>query len=108
VFVIATPSSSELPFSFEQKILQYKQDMVFADFSVEYIKSPSETNKNDSKIDGTIRIIPEENKVYIFGKSSFGKDRILTTRHIMLGAKTIDSDNIIIFNNLCLSFVNIS
>lgn len=83
VFVIATPSSSELPFSFEQKILQYKQDMVFADFSVEYIKSPSETNKNDAKTDGTIRIIPEKNKVYIFGKSSFGKDRILTTRHII-------------------------
>lgn len=83
VFVIATPSSSDLPFSFEQKILQYKQDLPFSEFSVEYIKSPSETNKNDAKTDGTIRIIPEENKVYIFGKSSFGKDKILTTRHII-------------------------
>lgn len=83
VFVIATPSSSDLPFSFEQKILQYKQDLTFSDFSVEYIKSPSETGQNMLKTDGTIKIIPEENKVYIFGKSSFGKDRILTTRHIV-------------------------
>ncbi len=83
VFVIATPSSSELPFSFEQKILQYKKDLPFSDFLVEYIKSPSETGQNMLKTDGTIRIIPEENKVYIFGKSSFGKDRILTTRHII-------------------------
>jgi len=60
VFVIATPSSSDLPYSFEQKIWQYKQDLPFSDFTVEYIKSPTETNKNDAKIDGTIRIIPEE------------------------------------------------
>ena len=39
VFVIATPSSSDLPFSFEQKILQYKQDLPFSEFSVEYIKN---------------------------------------------------------------------
>ena len=83
VFVIATPSSSDLPFSFEQKILQYKQDLPFSNFDVEYIKSPSETGQNMLKTDGTIKIIPEENKVYIFGKSSFGKDRILTTRHII-------------------------
>ncbi len=83
VFVIATPSSSDLPYSFEQKILQYKNDLSFSNFAVEYIKSPSETGQNGMKTDGTIRIIPEANKVYIFGKSSFGKDRILTTRHII-------------------------
>lgn len=83
VFVIATPSSSDLPFSFEQKILQYKQDLPFSNFDVEYIKSPSEVGQNMLKTDGTVRIIPEESKVYIFGKSSFGKDRILTTRHII-------------------------
>lgn len=83
VFVIATPSSSDLPFSFEQKILQYKQDLTFSDFSVEYVKSPSEFGQNRLKTDGTIKIIPEQNKIFIFGKSSFGKDRILTTRHII-------------------------
>ena len=83
VFVIATPSSSDLPFSFEQKILQYKRDLTFSDFAVEYIKSPSESGKNMLKTDGTIKIIPEENKIYIFGKSSFGKDKIFTTRHII-------------------------
>jgi len=93
VFVIATPSSSDLPYSFEQKILQYKQDLPFSDFTVEYIKSPSETNKNDAKIDGTIKIIPEVNKIFIFGKSSFGKDRILTTRHIIDDFVSIINDN---------------
>ena len=83
VFVIATPSSSDLPFSFEQKILQYKQDLIFTDFSVEYVKSPSESGKNRLKTDSTIKIIPEQNKIFIFGKSSFGKDRILTTRHVI-------------------------
>ena len=83
VFVIATPSSSDLPFSFEQKILTYKQDLPFSKFDVEHIKSPSENAKRAPKTDGTVRIIPEANKVYIFGKSSFGKDRILTTRHVI-------------------------
>ena len=83
VFVIATPSSSDLPFSFEQKILHYKQDLSFSDFDVEYVKSPSEIGKNKLKTDATIKLMPEINKVFIFGKSSFGKDRILTTRHII-------------------------
>lgn len=93
VFVIATPSSSDLPFSFEQKILQYKQDLPFSNFSVEHIKSPSETVQNMLKTDGTIKIIPEVNKVYIFGKSSFGRDRILTTRHVIDDFVDIIKDN---------------
>ena len=99
VFVIATPSSSDLPFSFEQKILQYKQDLSFSDFSVEYVKSPSETGQNKLKTDGTIKIIPEQNKIFIFGKSSFGKDRILTTRHVINDFVdiTIDQDYKLIY-----------
>src|SRR5574344_570452 len=46
IFVIATPSSSSLPFFFEQKINQYKVDLPFSKFDVEYIQSPSST-KND-------------------------------------------------------------
>lgn len=82
VFVIATPSSSELPYSFEQKILQYKKDLEFSSFDVEHIESPSD-NKKSNKEERTNKIIPEKNKVFIFGKSSFGKDRILTTSHVI-------------------------
>lgn len=76
VFVIATPSSSSLPFFFEQKINKYKVDLPFSKFEVEYVQSPS-LSKSD-KIESINKIIPQPNKVYIFGKSSFGKGRILS------------------------------
>ena len=76
VFVIATPSSSSLPYFFEQKINKYKKDLPFSKFDVEYIQSPS-TAKSD-KSEALPKIISESNKVYIFGKSSFGKGRILS------------------------------
>ena len=76
VFVIATPSSSSLPYFFEQKINKYKKDLPFSKFDVEYIQSPS-TAKSD-KSEALPKIISEPNKVYIFGKSSFGKGRILS------------------------------
>ncbi|MDR0303658.1 MAG: DEAD/DEAH box helicase family protein [Chitinispirillales bacterium] len=81
VFVIATPSSSSLPLFFEQKINQYKTELGFSNFFAEYIKSPSDakTDKNEY----IPKILPEQNKVFIFGKSSFGKGRILSTFHIV-------------------------
>ena len=81
IFVIATPSSSSLPLFFEQKINKYKVDLPYSKFEVEYIQSPSssKTDKNES-IDKTV---PEKNKVYIFGKSSFGKGRILSEYKII-------------------------
>jgi len=81
VFVIATPSSSSLPLFFEQKINQYKTNLGFSNFLVEYVKSPSD-NKTD-KSEYIPKILPEQNKVFIFGKSSFGKGRILSTFHII-------------------------
>lgn len=81
IFVIATPSSSSLPFFFEQKINLYKKDLSFTKFEVEYIESPS-SNKSD-KTEGTPKLFPENNKVFIFGKSTFGKRRIFTERSII-------------------------
>lgn len=81
IFVIATPSSSSLPAFFEQKLNKYKVDLPFSKFDVEYIQSPS-----SAKIDKTEaiqKILPEKNKVYIFGKSSFGKGRILSEYKII-------------------------
>lgn len=81
VFVIATPSSSDLPLFFEQKINQYKKDLPFSNFDVEYIESPS--SSKDDRTESTPKLIPQINKVYIFGKSTFGKGRIYTERNII-------------------------
>lgn len=79
VFVIATLSSSELPQAFEQKINFYKKDLPFNKFEVEYIEAPSKTQKSDR----TVRLIPVKNKVYIFGKASFGEKRIFTEQGVI-------------------------
>lgn len=81
LFIIATLSSADLPKAFEQKIQQYKKGLIYTRFDVEHVESPS-TNKSDNT-EGTIRILPEQNKVYIFGVSSFGSRRIFTERNII-------------------------
>lgn len=81
VFVIATPSSSSLPYFFEQKINVYKKDLPYSKFEVEYIESPSSSQSD--KTESTPKIKVDSNKVYIFGKSTFGKGRIFTERHII-------------------------
>lgn len=78
IFVIATISSSDLPRAFETKIEQYKCDLPTSNFEVEYYESPSAKNPNKNATDATSEIRLIENKVYIFGKASFGKDRIYT------------------------------
>ncbi|MCA6071294.1 MAG: DEAD/DEAH box helicase family protein [Endomicrobium sp.] len=81
IFVVATPSSSSLPEFFEKKLNKYKSDLPYGKFEAEYIQSPSSA-KGD-KIEGTPKIIPAQNKVYIFGKASFGKGRIFSERGII-------------------------
>ena len=79
IFIVATISNADLPQSFESKINIYKPDLPFSDFEVEYIQSPS----NKDIKDYTSQIKLEENKVYIFGKATFGKGRIYTERNII-------------------------
>jgi type III restriction enzyme len=81
IFVIATPSSSSLPEFFEKKLNKYKADLPFSKFEAEYIQSPS-SNKQD-KTEANPVIIAQQNKIYIFGKASFGKGRILSERGII-------------------------
>ena len=81
VFIIATLSSIDLPEQFERKINEYKGDLEFNDFEVEYIQSPSTGNKTPK--DMQIQIRPEQNKVYIFGKATFGRGRIITEQKII-------------------------
>ena len=81
IFVIATPSSSSLPLFFEQKINKYKVDLPYSKFEVEYIQSPSSNSKDECE--SIRKIIPQKNKVYIFGKSSFGEKRIFSKYQII-------------------------
>lgn len=78
IFIIATISSSELPIQFERKINEYKSDLEYKDFDVEYVESPSSSKSNKNKSDAQPQIKLEKNKVYIFGKATFGKGRIFT------------------------------
>ena len=80
VFIIATISNSELPQSFESKINEYKGELPTSDFEVEYIESPSSNKSNKSDSVPQIKLI--RNKVYIFGKASFGAGRIFTEQEV--------------------------
>jgi type III restriction enzyme len=76
VFIIATISNADLPKSFETKINEYKQYLPNNNFEVEHFVSPS--NNDSKKKDASPKIALIQNKVYIFGKATFGKGRIFT------------------------------
>lgn len=77
IFVIATLSSSELPKQFERKINNYKKYLK-SNFEVKYVESPSKSNIKLKDFEPSIPV--SNNLVLIFGKSSFGKGRVLTER----------------------------
>ncbi|MEJ3648497.1 DEAD/DEAH box helicase family protein [Ureaplasma urealyticum] len=79
IFVIATLSSADLPFQLEQNMNEYKY-YINGLFDVELKESPSSKN---AKKDSSYNILAEENKVIIFGSSSFGKGRIITEEGIL-------------------------
>ncbi|MFA7700065.1 DEAD/DEAH box helicase [Mycoplasmopsis synoviae] len=79
-FIIATPSSAELPKQFFDKLNKYKTYLNNIDIKIELVESPS---NNKMKKDYNFFLKPEENKVMIFGKSSFGKKRIFTEEGII-------------------------
>lgn len=82
LFIIATVTNADLPEQFERKLNEYKADLEYNDFEVEYIQSPSARERRVPK-DMQVQIRPEKNKVYIFGKASFGKNRIITEQGVI-------------------------
>ncbi|MBR1428938.1 MAG: DEAD/DEAH box helicase family protein [Rickettsiales bacterium] len=82
IFIIATISSSGLPEQFERKINEYKADLDYSNFDVEYIESPS-ASKSAKRSDNDAKIKLVRNKVYIFGKATFGKGRIYTEQKVI-------------------------
>lgn len=75
IVIVATISNAELPASFAKKLHEYKNSHEFQNYSIEHVKSPS-----DSKIKNTVLIeeVPdlkiEQNTVFVFGKASFGRN----------------------------------
>ncbi|WP_412031246.1 DEAD/DEAH box helicase family protein [Metamycoplasma buccale] len=82
VFVIATLSSADLPIQMEQNLIEYKR-YINGLFSIERKESPSIVKIKNK--DTTYNLDPEENKVIIFGSSSFGKGRIFTEQELFNG-----------------------
>ncbi|MHA0306216.1 DEAD/DEAH box helicase family protein [Mesomycoplasma ovipneumoniae] len=92
VFIIATLSSADLPYQMAQNLLDYKH-VLQANYQVIKVDSPSASesenkskskskNKPKKKRDYDPQLHAEANNVFIFGKSSFGKKRILTEHGI--------------------------
>ncbi|WP_163555161.1 DEAD/DEAH box helicase family protein [Helicobacter suis] len=84
IFIIATLSSAELPEAFERKIKDYRDQGILeiTNFEVEYYASPS-SSKNSKQCEDVPPIKCEKNKVYIFGKSSFGRKKLYTELNII-------------------------
>ncbi|WP_036463543.1 DEAD/DEAH box helicase family protein [Mycoplasmopsis sturni] len=81
MFIIATLSTGELPKQLESNLNEYKQYLENSTFEVSYEESPSV--KEASKKDRHNKLKPINNKVFIFGKSTFGKNRIYTEEEII-------------------------
>ncbi|WP_051586175.1 DEAD/DEAH box helicase family protein [Mycoplasmopsis lipofaciens] len=81
VFIIVTLSSSDLPKQMENNMNEYRLWLPNLP-EVERIESPS-TKKIKGDTDYTIKIV--NNQIYIFGASSFGKNRVLTDQGKLRG-----------------------
>ena len=74
VFVVATISNAELPKQFARKLKDYKKYHSFNNYIVEYIESPS--TRKTAKVESIPEFFLEDNKVFVFGTSSFGKNTL--------------------------------
>ncbi len=74
VFVFATVSNADLPKQLTNKLNDYKKFHEFNDYKIEYINSP--TNIKTNKIEDIKEFNLEENKIFVFGTSSFGKNTL--------------------------------
>ncbi|MBZ4218434.1 DEAD/DEAH box helicase family protein [Mycoplasma tauri] len=80
VFIIVTLSSADLPYQMAQNLLDYKHDLQ-ANYQVIRVDSPS-SSATQNKRDYDPQLHADVDNVFIFGKSSFGKNRILTEHGI--------------------------
>ncbi|MCV3754366.1 DEAD/DEAH box helicase family protein, partial [Ureaplasma zalophigenitalium] len=76
IFMIGTLSSAELPLQFANNLKDYKNFLENNHLEIEYLQSPSATSKNTK--DGSYDIKLKDEKVLVFGSSTFGNKKILT------------------------------
>ena len=76
MFVVATVSNAELPKAFSRKLEEYQQYLPFKDFDIEFRESPS--NLKSVKVEHIKGFELENNKVLVFGTSSFGRKKLFT------------------------------
>lgn len=81
MFIIATVSDAELPKAFAKKVNDYRKYLPFTQFAVEHRESPS--NSTNSKNESIAPFNLENNKVLIFGTSSFGKNKLFNIQGIL-------------------------
>lgn len=74
VIVFATISNAELPKQLTKKLESYKKFHEFNNYKIEYIYSPSSAMTN--KMEDIKEFNLEDNKVFVFGTSSFGKNTL--------------------------------
>ncbi|AXE60508.1 type III restriction endonuclease subunit R [[Mycoplasma] phocae] len=81
IFVIATLSSADLPKQMETNLRDYAIYLNNRDVNIQRYESPSISDKNLK--DREFKFLAENEKVIIFGSSSFGKNRIFTEYGIL-------------------------
>ncbi|MDC4183003.1 DEAD/DEAH box helicase family protein [Mycoplasma bradburyae] len=79
-FIIATPSSADLPKQLETKLNDYKIYLSNTDLEIDFQDSPSSSK---TKTEKDFILLPKHKRVMIFGKSSFGGGKLFTERGII-------------------------
>ena len=74
VIVFATISNAELPKQLTKKLESYQKFHEFNNYKIEYIYSPTSVKSN--KMEDIKEFNLEDNKVFVFGTSSFGKNTL--------------------------------
>ena len=76
-----TISNSELPRQLERKLKEYQNFHRFHNYKIEFIDSPS--NNGNKKTEELKEFVLEDNKVYVLGISSFGKNTLFYQNNIL-------------------------
>ena len=80
IIIFMTISAAELPKQLATKLEQYRKYHAFSDYKIEFIDSPS---KGELKIEELKEFQIENNKVFVLGVSSFGKNTLFHEYHTL-------------------------
>lgn len=81
IVIIATVSSANLPEQFAKKLKDYQKYNQFKDYEIEHVQSPSKAKTNKSEDYRGFKLA--NNKVFVLGTSSFGKNTIFYQNNVL-------------------------